>query len=74
MSFYPRNFPPSPDLVHRVERRRPLIVLPLSYTCLFKETLGRGRAGLGGGPLETHLGQVSHLENFGTTCVSLKSI
>jgi len=37
-------------------------------------TLGRGRAGLGGGPLETHLGQVSHLENFGTTCVSLKSI
>ena len=53
MSFYPRNFPPSPDLVHRVERRRPLIVLPLSYTCLLKETLGRGRAGLGGGPLET---------------------
>lgn len=37
----------------------PFPVLPFGHPCLVKAAAGGGRAQLGGGALETHLGQVS---------------
>ena len=49
----------SQDLVHGMERWCPFPLIPVGHPCLVKAGTGGGRARLGGGTLETHLGQVS---------------
>ena len=49
----------SPDLIHCLECWCPLLILPDGNPRIVKAVAGGGGAHLGGGALETHLGQVS---------------